>query len=395
MNRLDKALHLVNREGFGLEIGPSLDPIVPKKKGFNVETVDHATAEELRKKYRDLPDRIVNIEEVDYVWQGEPLTELIGKQGIYDYIIASHVIEHVPDFVSFLIQCEMLLKPDGVLSLIVPDKRYCFDYFRWPSSTGDVLQAYTDKRVRHSPGAVFDHFSNMVRMDGFHVWAEETKIGKFSFINSMEDARQLWKLAQINDDYIDIHSWRFTPLSFKLILHDLNMLELTQLSEKCRFATTGCEFYVTLGKSAASKPKVDRLQLATEAVNELLKSLGTKEKTLGEKGGVRGVVDQVSSELIHGWCMRLDTTVPVILALYINNEQIAITEASLPRPDVHEEGIHPTGFCGFQFVPQNQFLLRVGDIVRVKSIDTNYPVDLINSPMTIQSFRHCQTIAQF
>jgi len=280
MNRVDKALHMVNREGFGLEIGPSINPVAPKKKGFNIEIIDHATAEELRKKYQNHADRISNIEEVDYVWQGEPLTELIGGQNIYDFIIASHVIEHVPDFVSFLIQCEMLLKPSGVLSLIVPDKRYCFDYFRWPSSTGDVLQAYTDKRTRPTPGAVFDYFSNAVRMSGAHIWGPETEAGSFSYIHTVERANQLWKAAQTSQEYIDIHNWCFTPFSFKLILHDLNSLALTQLNEKCSFATTGCEFYVTLARSVVSKPEMDRLQLAKQAMNEFLAPLGTTEKTL-------------------------------------------------------------------------------------------------------------------
>ena len=65
---------------------------------------------------------VANIEEVDFVWRGEPLSQLIGRKGCYDWIIASHVIEHSPDLISFLGQCEMLLKDDGVLSLIVPDK---------------------------------------------------------------------------------------------------------------------------------------------------------------------------------------------------------------------------------------------------------------------------------
>ena len=65
---------------------------------------------------------------------------MIGKTGCYDWIIASHVIEHVPNFISYLQQCEAMLKPDGILSFIIPDKRYCFDYFSSSSSTGDVLE---------------------------------------------------------------------------------------------------------------------------------------------------------------------------------------------------------------------------------------------------------------
>ncbi len=58
-----------------------------------------------------------NIEEVDFVWLGELLHELVGCQQSYDWIIASHVIEHSPDLIIFLVECESLLKPDGVLAV--------------------------------------------------------------------------------------------------------------------------------------------------------------------------------------------------------------------------------------------------------------------------------------
>ncbi|MGH9999735.1 MAG: methyltransferase domain-containing protein, partial [Nitrososphaeraceae archaeon] len=279
LNRVDKALHMINHEGLGLEIGPSHNPIAPKKSGFNIEILDHATAEELRKKYKDHPVHTENIEAVDYVWRGEPLNELIGKQDTYDYIIASHVIEHITDLVSFLVQCESLLKYDGVLSLIIPDKRYCFDYFRWPSSTGEVLQAYTEKRTRHSPGTVFDHFSNVVRMGGARAWTKETVVGEFSYFHNLEQAKQLWQRAQVNDDYIDVHGWCFTPSSFRLILHDLNSLGLTRLIEVCGFETVGCEFYITLGKSKVPRVAVDRLQLAQDAMKELLNGFKVTKAT--------------------------------------------------------------------------------------------------------------------
>jgi len=263
---------MVDRKGIGLEIGPSHNPVAPKKAGFNVEILDHATAEELREKYKNHPVNIENIEAVDYVWCGEPISELIGKQNYYDYIIASHVIEHITDMASFLAQCESMLKPNGVLSLIVPDKRYCFDYFRWPSSTGDVLQAFTEKRSRHSPGTVFDHFSNCVKMGEMIAWSQGTPAAEFSYIHTFQQAKQLWMQAQTKDEYIDAHSWRFTPSSFKLILHDLNALGLIQLSEVCSFDSTGCEFYITLGKSKKPLEIADRLTLAKDALREMLNS---------------------------------------------------------------------------------------------------------------------------
>ena len=98
-SREEIVFHLLDKKGLGLEIGPSHNPIASKKNGFNVHILDHASATELRNKYQGHGVNLDNIEEVDFVWHGEALQGLIGKTGCYDWIIASHVIEHVPDLV--------------------------------------------------------------------------------------------------------------------------------------------------------------------------------------------------------------------------------------------------------------------------------------------------------
>jgi predicted SAM-dependent methyltransferase len=245
----------------GLEIGPSHNPIAPKKKGFNVHVLDHASASDLRKKYAEHPINLDNIEEVDFVWNGQRLHELIGRTQCYDWIIASHVIEHTPDFVSYLQQCEELLKPDGLLSLVVPDKRYCFDCFSPISSTGQVLDAYAEKRVRPSPGQIFDYVANSAKRKGEIAWTADGEGGADALAHTLGEARDHWADALLSaSEYVDIHAWRFTPAAFRLVISDLASLGLTGLEIKSEFDTKGCEFYVTLGKSKATRPEVDRLQ---------------------------------------------------------------------------------------------------------------------------------------
>lgn len=263
MSRVDKAMSQLDKRGLGLEIGPSHNPVAPKSKGFNVHILDHLDTNALRNKYKDHGVKIENIEEVDFVWRGEPLHELIGQQSHYDWIIASHVIEHVPDLVSFFQQCETLLKPNGKLSLIIPDKRYCFDYLNPLSKTGDLLDSFQEKRTRPSVGKVFDHISNACKRNGNIAWAADAT-GDLSLVHSIEQAQTLWKQASISEDYIDVHCWRFTPESFYLILSDLNILKLTYLGIVKEFKTTGCEFYVTLGKHV-DFIKNDRLQMLQQS----------------------------------------------------------------------------------------------------------------------------------
>jgi glycosyltransferase involved in cell wall biosynthesis/predicted SAM-dependent methyltransferase len=271
-NRVDKALIMIDRDGLGLEIGPSHNPMAPKKEGFNVHVLDHASAEELRVKYTGHPVNLDNIEEVDFVWRGEPLSELIGREHCYDWIVASHVIEHVTDFVGFLRQCEKLLATKGVISLVVPDKRYCFDYYRWPSNTGDVLQAFTDNRVRHTPGSIFDHFSNVSNMGKRITWSSADR-GDIKMVHTLEEAEGNWKQALKNEEYIDCHSWKFTPSSFRIILNDLQKLGLTELVEVGGFDTVGFEFWITLGKRQHNSVIYDRQELSRSMMREIGESI--------------------------------------------------------------------------------------------------------------------------
>lgn len=259
LNRKDKVFYLLNEQGRGLEIGPSYNPLAPKRSGYNVQVVDHLNAKELKEKYREHGVNLENIEEVDFVWNGEPLTELIGATDCYDWIISSHVIEHIPDLISHLQQCESLLKPDGILSLVIPDKRYCFDYFSSVTSTGELLDSYSQKRKKPSPGQVFDHFSNAAKRNGKGVWSSIEKGGADELYHTFAQARALWEKSISATDYIDVHCWKFTPASFRLLISDLQNLDLIGLEIKAEFDTMGCEFYVSLSKKGATKMKFDRL----------------------------------------------------------------------------------------------------------------------------------------
>lgn len=256
--REEKAFHLLDKTGLGLEIGPSHNPIAPKKQGYNVHILDHVSATELRNKYQGHGVNLDNIEEVDFVWHGESFPELIGKTGCYDWIIASHVIEHVPDMISYLQQCEALLKPEGILSLVIPDKRYCFDYFSSSSSTGNVLDAYAEKRVRPSPGQIFDHIADASKRNGNIAWAADGQGGADEVAHSFAAAQAHWAQSVSTTDYMDAHCWRFTPASFRLLISDLLSLGLINLDIKAEFDTAGCEFYVSLSRKIDVLAELDR-----------------------------------------------------------------------------------------------------------------------------------------
>ncbi len=267
MDRRETLMSMFNPAGRGLEIGPGFNPLIPKASGLPIETVDHATATELREKWKDDPRVDVSkIEEVDYISHGASIAEAVGKRGHYDYVFASHVIEHATDLLGFLKDCQALLKPNGILVLAIPDKRRCFDVFRPRSSTGAVLQAHLEGRTRHTPGEVFDYYAHYALRDGEIAWAAGHD-GELSFEYDLPRAQEAYNQARISEAYQDVHAWCFTGSSFRMVVSDLNALGELDLREQAFGEAPGIEFYISLSRQAAGCP-YDRLTLAKLGIVE-------------------------------------------------------------------------------------------------------------------------------
>jgi len=266
-NRKRRVLAGIDRNGVGLEIGPSHDPIAPKRDGFNVHVIDHASREELLVKYEKHGLALDRIEEVDFVWHGESYLELTKHPHYYDWIIASHLIEHTPDLIAFLVDCDSILKDEGVLSLVIPDKRFSFDRFRPITGLARVIDAHFGAQRIHTAGAVAEYFLNVASKSHQLAWTESTR-GEYGFIHDAQYARDMIREVRDKGSYLDIHNWCFTPHSFRLIVNDLHVLGFTNLREVDFHSTEGCEFYVTLGRHGAG-PGLSRLDLLRAVDAEL------------------------------------------------------------------------------------------------------------------------------
>lgn len=257
VSREDLIRENINKEQIGLEIGPAHHPIASKKAGYHVEVVDWLDQKGLRKQYKEHGVDLDAIEEVDYIWQGGSYYQLIGKKEYYDYIIASHMIEHTTDFLGFLQDCSTMLKPKGSLYLAIPDKRYCFDHFRDITGLAEVLNDSYYHSNLHSVGRVAEYFTYVVKYKEKISW--DKRLGllgthtisnkNYSYIHSTEVVKDSMRRVLENNEYIDIHHYTFTPASFELLIAELQILELLDLEIVHKYATLGNEFLVTMRKT--------------------------------------------------------------------------------------------------------------------------------------------------
>ena len=267
-----------------VEIGPSHSPIAAKRDGWPTLVVDHASQEDLRAKYMQFPGVDVNrIEVVDRIWQGGPLDALFESPvlGQVQRIISSHSIEHLPDPIGFLVAASRLTHPrTGTVCLAVPDKRQCFDVFRPWTSTGDWLDAWREKRGRHSGASVFDHVAYLAQVDGAPCWPEPT-VERPRFLHSLEQAFDLYTRYEDGgrQDYVDVHGWVFTPASFELMVLELWLMGLIDWEVASCQTTEPHEFVVLLRRAAPARPGAPeheerRRQLLQRIAHEVAQTVG-------------------------------------------------------------------------------------------------------------------------
>lgn len=192
MDRTALLTSLFDPSGFGLEIGPGYNPLLASGTATALKRWTIRDADGLRTKYRNAAVDLSRIEDLTYVSDGRPMVDIIGQRARYDFVIASHVIEHVPNLVGFLNDCDALLAEGGVLVLAVPDKRHCFDVLQ--ATTGDVLQAFHEGRTRHPPGAVFDEIAYGALRGGKPGWGFGER-GRFSFFHELSKAKLMFDQA--------------------------------------------------------------------------------------------------------------------------------------------------------------------------------------------------------
>ncbi len=260
--------------GRGLEIGPLHSPIV-KPSEAEVRYVDVHLTPELKAYYSTHPgmqvDDIVEVHHALIVdGQARSLPEAVAPDAPFDWVIASHVIEHVPDLVGWLHDVAAVLVDGGRLALAIPDRRYCFDALRPPTTVGQVLQAHFDGDTRPSVRAVFDHFSTAAEVDLASAWRGEP-VDPISVIHGNEIAWDHVQRVIETGEYQDCHVWLFTPGSFATQLRtlgELGLLGLVPVSVEPT-AQGSIEFYATLAKVPSDLSDEARRRVVTEGFDRL------------------------------------------------------------------------------------------------------------------------------
>lgn len=260
MTPRQRALDAVSPRGrLGVELGPLNRPLIRREDG-DILYADHRSTEDLRAKYAG-HELVVGpgaepIVEVDLVLEHQSLGEALGPRAPVDYIVASHVIEHIPDPIGWLRDLAEILREDGLIFLVVPDKRFTFDFRRSPSTTGDLIGHHIAAAKLASPAQIFEYVARAAQVDPAEVWAgrqlDPLPIFEGQLARALGDARHVAEHAT----YYDAHCTAYTPVSFLSVFREVIDLGLIPF-EIARIDPTErntIEFCVTLRKRSAASP---------------------------------------------------------------------------------------------------------------------------------------------
>ena len=265
----------------GVEIGPLASPLARRPEA-DVRYVDLVETDELKNKYADDPNVVTeDIVGVDAVWGAHTLTDCFSNEENFDWVIASHVVEHVPNLVGWLSEIGNILRSGGRLYLAVPDYRVTFDRFRSTSSLAEIIAAHLDGAKQPSLAQIFSQTLYFSDLTSNQVWQSPPDPAKHL---SLEQLQLAWDTAlhvAKTGDLVDLHCWVFTPRSWLESMIALS--ELGLLNYRCvEFSSTAPgenEFFVVLEKLGSEGGS--RNDLACDDLRQRLESLETTASPIG------------------------------------------------------------------------------------------------------------------
>lgn len=235
LTRRDRILANLDLEtAQGLEIGALASPLVRRSEGAIIY-VDHADTESLRGKYAGDPGvDIARIVDVDAVWGEKTLRECVAADQLFDYVVASHVAEHVPDLITWLAEVREILQRAGTLRLALPDRRYTFDYLRVESRAHDAIDAYIRRARAPLPRMIAEHFSLTRPVDAVAAWNGTLNVPDADGSpDRLREGLSVARHAFEAGHYQDVHCWVFTPHSFATLC--IHLAEVGLFGFRCEY----------------------------------------------------------------------------------------------------------------------------------------------------------------
>jgi FkbM family methyltransferase len=250
----------------GLELGPDVNPVFRKSEGCRVKYLEATGTNALRERCIKTGIDPSKVETIDFILdRGKTLAEMVGSEAPFDYVLTSHVIEHIPNLVAHFNEVAEVLTERGCYALVVPDRNLCFDCTKPLSTLGHILESYVYGWQIASLASMIDEMrysASCATPDalipaeggsgGWRYMPNQTVAPKYE-----NRYRQITNIITRPEQQLAAwfgHQWRFSPRSFVSIMSDLNKLGLVGLHIEAIRPTGFMDFIVILRKGGEPAP---------------------------------------------------------------------------------------------------------------------------------------------
>jgi SAM-dependent methyltransferase len=191
--------------GEGLDLGPWHEPFF--SPNGNTKTVERYSLRDLKVNFADLPvEELAKLQEPDFVCDFDKDFLAEFDDDSYDFIVASHLLEHVAQPFLLVSDIYRVLKNDGILLIALPDLRNTFDNRRIPMDfehfKKDIKLQIKIDEISH----VIDYMSNVLSINPEKMSSQETQkvITESYHVHAFTDRQFVFLLNEMQE-FLNFH----------------------------------------------------------------------------------------------------------------------------------------------------------------------------------------------
>lgn len=152
--------------GVGLDIGALHRPMFTHAGMTRVDYVDRFPVSELKKHYPELSE--YKLTEANIIDNAETLSTI--PDNTYDFVVSAHVLEHMRSPLLALNNWWRILKPLGLLYLIVPDHQKIFDKDRERTTLNHLIIDYWEPNAERDWQHYLDYSEKVDKQKGDEIF---------------------------------------------------------------------------------------------------------------------------------------------------------------------------------------------------------------------------------
>lgn len=289
--------HLVGR---GVELGPGHNPFPLPFAGTQVAYVDRWVPEANRGLFPELGDD-AEFPQPDFVCNLDVDRLKLLDDESQDFVIASHILEHVADPIGLLDEIHRVVRPGGTALILLPDRCRTFDERRDPTTLEHLVREFEAQVTEVDDDHIVEFLRNTESEESFARF-EAASVGDRQATIALHRERSIHAHCWQAHEFVEVllyaigkldHQWEFVDgvlsddegpggFEFGWVVRRTAAEDLTADERRERFAATWDAW-------AAERRRLHDL------LRELEERRGVSQSPESEPGRVGGVVHSAGS----------------------------------------------------------------------------------------------------